>query len=207
MGISNNYNKNVFLNCPFDDEYKILFNAIIFTVSDCSYLPRCALEIQDSSQNRLEKIIKIINDCQFAIHDLSRTTPDKHNNLPRFNMPFELGLFIGAKHYGNKYHKTKNCLILDSEAYRFQKFISDIAGHDIGTHENDVKKIIYLVRNWLSHFYQKIKIPSADYIYDRYKDFQNDIPALCKKSKFSINNLLFREYHYLVSGWLVENPI
>jgi len=58
-------------------------------------MPRCALEVQDSSENRLKKILRIIGECQFAIHDISRTDLDKKHQLPRFNMPFELGLFMG----------------------------------------------------------------------------------------------------------------
>jgi len=66
------YLTNVFINCPFDSEYSKFFHAIVFTIIDCGYLPRCALEVLDSSEKRLEKIRKIIEDCRLAIHDLSR---------------------------------------------------------------------------------------------------------------------------------------
>src|ERR1700728_859684 len=136
MAVAPSYNKNVFLNCPFDKQYKPIFHAIVFAIFDCGYMPRCALEIQDSSEARLKRILKIIEECQFAIHDISCTTLDKKNKLPRFNMPFELGLFIGAKHFGNQQHQTKNCLILEKKPYDFQKFISDMASNDIKAHKN-----------------------------------------------------------------------
>ena len=72
---SEDYDRNVFVNCPFDDDYRRLFEAVVFAVYDCGYIPRCALEIEDASEVRIDKIIKIIGDCRFGIHDISRTEP------------------------------------------------------------------------------------------------------------------------------------
>ena len=48
------------------------------------------------------KIYGLIEECRYGIHDLSRTKLDEINALPRFNMPIELGLFLGAMRYGRK---------------------------------------------------------------------------------------------------------
>ncbi|MBW8302017.1 MAG: hypothetical protein K0M60_20690, partial [Hydrogenophaga sp.] len=72
---------------------------------------------------------------------------DGVNKLPRFNMPLELGLFLGAKRYGDTVQKRKKCLVLDCERYRYQKFISDIAGQDIDSHEGKVEILIDKVRS------------------------------------------------------------
>lgn len=199
------YEKSVFINCPFDEKYKLIFNAIIFTVSDCGYTPRCALEVQDSSSNRLNNILNIIKDCQFAIHDISRVTLDK-KRFPRFNMPFELGLFVGAKHYGSKRHKNKSCLILDKIQYQYQKTISDIAGHDIKVHGDNIENIFPVIRDWL-RVNSDIQIPGSAYIYNRYKKFQIDTPIFTKQLKLSTNikDLDFMDYRYLVASWLNEN--
>src|SRR4051794_5309929 len=122
------YERNVFVNCPFDADYKDLFEAVVFAVHDCGYFARCALEVDDGSEVRIDKVEKIIGECRFGLHDISRAEPDSVTNLPRFNMPFELGLFLGAKRFGRAKQKFKTCLILDVEPYRYQKFISDIAG-------------------------------------------------------------------------------
>ena len=87
---------NVFVNCPFDDGYKAQFRATVFTIMRCGCVPRCALEIVDSAQTRISKIQSIIAECRLGVHDISRTELNQ-NGLPRFNMPFELGLFLGAK--------------------------------------------------------------------------------------------------------------
>jgi hypothetical protein len=49
-------------------------------------------------------------------------------------MPLELGMFLGCKGYGGAAHATKVCLVLDVDQYRYQKFVSDIAGNDIRAH-------------------------------------------------------------------------
>jgi len=91
------YQRSVFINCPFDGEYLPIFRAIIFTVSACGFEPRSTLEHDDASQVRIEKIYRLIASSAFGIHDISRTEPDDENRLPRFNMPLELGVFLGAK--------------------------------------------------------------------------------------------------------------
>ena len=62
-----------------------------------SDVARCALEGDDGSVVRLDKIFAIMAECRFGIHDLSRTTLDSANRLPRFNMPLELGVFLGGQ--------------------------------------------------------------------------------------------------------------
>ena len=52
---SPSYNDNVFLNCPLDSAYKALFDALVFTIHDCGFIARCALEEDDASQVRIEK--------------------------------------------------------------------------------------------------------------------------------------------------------
>lgn len=193
------------MNCPFDDDYRDLFYAVIFSIFDCGYIPRCALEIDDSSQVRIDKITRIISDCKFGIHDISRTELGSGNNLPRFNMPFELGLFLGSKKFGSPQDRRKCCLILDKEPYRYQVFISDIAGQDIKAHHNKPEKVIITVRNWLRSSSDRRTIPGGAEIVRRFALFQADLPLLCEDLKLVPGELIFNEYADLVSGWLLEN--
>ena len=178
------FNENVFINCPFDVQYKQFFNAIVFAIFDCGFVARCALEEDDGSQIRVNKIYDIIAQCRLGIHDLSRVEVSKSAKLPRFNMPLELGAFLGAKHFGQGVQKTKSCLILDSEAFRYQKFISDISGQDIKAHSNNTRRIITLVRDWL-RTYTSVSIPSGSVIWFRYKLFKKDLPFLCEELKLN----------------------
>src|ERR1700741_757299 len=144
------YEDGVFINCPFDPEYEAIFQALVFSVHDCGFLARCAREVDDSGEVRIAKINRINRECQEGFHDISRTELDKTHQLPRFNMPLELGLFLGAKEFGTGRQKRKRTLILDTDRHRYQKFCSDIAGQDIKAHEGSVEKAIRAVRNWLA---------------------------------------------------------
>jgi hypothetical protein len=36
------YEQNVFINCLFDRDYAVIFDAIVFAVTDCGFRPVCA---------------------------------------------------------------------------------------------------------------------------------------------------------------------
>ena len=101
-----NYSRSIFINCPFDDEYQKLFESIIFAVLSCGFIPRCAKESMDIDEIRINKIFNIIHDSKYGIHDISRVEVTKSSFLPRFNMPLELGIFIGCQKFGNKNDKV-----------------------------------------------------------------------------------------------------
>lgn len=196
----------VFINCPFDAAYRPLFEAIVFAVHDCGYIARCSLEVSDASQVRIEKIAGIIASCKFGIHDISRTELDTATQLPRFNMPLELGMFLGAKRFGSRKHQSKTCLILDVERYRYQKFVSDIAGQDIAAHAGNADEAIKAVRDWLSAATSKsVKIPSGSVIARRYETFRKELPATCERLQLNVDELTFGDYVVQVEEWLKVN--
>jgi hypothetical protein len=121
---------------------------MVFTTIACGYSPRCALDATDGAEVRLTKIAKLIAECDWAIHDISRVQV-RRGDLPRFNMPMELGLHLGAKLFGDARQKGKRALILDAHAHRYDKVLSDISGQDIETHAENVDQMIACVRNWL----------------------------------------------------------
>jgi hypothetical protein len=75
------YTTNVFINCPFDVEFEPLFHAIVFAVIQCGYTVRCALEADDTGATRIDRIYRLIEECRFGIHDISRIEHDTDNNL------------------------------------------------------------------------------------------------------------------------------
>jgi len=199
------YEDSVFINCPFDREYTQIFHALVFAVHDCGYFARSAAEVDDSGQVRISKIQQIILDCQLAIHDISRTETDSESKLPRFNMPLELGLFLGANRYGDTQQQLKSCKILDSERFRYQKFCSDIAGQDISAHNNDPDRAVRAVRDRL-RTRQAASIPGGSRIVQRYRQFREDLPMLCRSLQLEIDELTFTDFQNIAVEWLRANP-
>lgn len=196
------YQDNVFINCPFDSQYKPLFDALVFAVHDAGFVARSALEISDATQNRYDKILRIISECRYGVHDISRTEPDSATLLPRFNMPLELGLFPGCKRFGDRTPRTKSCLIMDGEPYRYQRFISDLAGQDIYSHENHPEKAIGLVRNWLRIESKRTGIPGREAMSVRYRRFRGELPEICAELEIQVEELTFVDYFDVVVEWL-----
>ena len=199
-------NKNVFINCPFDESYNNLLDAILFTTYFCNFKPHCALEIEDSTQTRIDKIFRIIEDCDLGIHDISRTELNEEK-LPRFNMPFEFGVFMGAKEFGNTKQRRKKCIVLDSDKYRFQKFLSDISGQDIKSHNNDPAKVIENVRNWLNSLDLNSSIPGATAIKKKYSDYNDDLPELLQKNHLTLGDAQYVDRTLIMSEWISQNQI
>src|SRR6185295_6928929 len=122
--------KSVFLNVPFDEEYSPLFLALIAGLAALGRTPRCVLEVPSGGRNRLERIFGLIASCGASIHDLSRVTLSDHLNVPRFNMPFELGIA-----YSLSQLKPHSFFVFEEKAFRLQASLSDLSGHEGAEHE------------------------------------------------------------------------
>lgn len=98
----------------------------------------------------LTRIYKLIKDCRYSLHDLSRIEcvptqknkkgiKNKNQVLPRFNMPFEAGLAIAlAKTMKNRRHTWQ---LLEAKKYRLQITLSDLNGYEPRTHKNTIKGV------------------------------------------------------------------
>lgn len=191
----------VFINCPFTSDFRPLMNAIIFTVIACGFRPRAALEAGNGGDIRVDKIIRLIKECSYSIHDLSAVELDAKNRLPRFNMPFELGLAIGLK----KSSRGKNSfLILERDAYTSQKCLSDIAGQDLQHHDGSVDRTITIVRNWLRTESQRNAVPGPKKIIAAFTSFLAALPAMCDTAGIDQDELVFVDLVGLASSWLKQ---
>ena len=169
---------DVFINCPFDPGYQPIFNAILFAVYDLGFVARCALEEEDA---------------------------DAVTSLPRFNMPLELGLFLGCKRYGPNKQNAKRSLVLDSDQNRYKQFISDISGQDIRAHGGDPERAICAVRDWLQASSKRTGVSGGGEIVKRYRRFQIDLPTICSGYRLEPDRLTFIDLSTLISDWLRTN--
>jgi hypothetical protein len=196
-------NRTVFINCPFDPSYRRIFDAIVFTVCHLGFEPRCALDQDSGTEERLTKILLLIDRCQFGIHDLSYMKIDPGTRLPRHNMPFELGLFLGCEFAGRK-TPAKNCLILDREPWRYRKSLSDLSGRDVRAHKGRPTSAIIAVRDWLATASQSTDAPGGAFVVQQYRRFRRQLPGLCKTARRNVNELSFWDYRATVNTWLMK---
>ncbi len=197
--------RDVFINCPFTTDYQEHFEAIVFAVMRSGFTPRCARENDDGGEVRFDKICRIIAESRYGIHDISKTEPDPESGLPRFNMPLELGLFLGACKFGGKKHLYKKNLILDRQMHRYQKFISDIAGQDIHSHDGEVDILIEQIATWLRDAAPDPLVPGGRAIAIEFKRFRADLPDIAASKSLETDELTFKDLTAIAARWIVAD--
>ncbi|MFB3904270.1 MAG: hypothetical protein ACE15E_12540 [Acidobacteriota bacterium] len=188
MSTEAGFEKCVFINCPFDQDFKPLLRAILFTVIECGLEPRIASERADSAEIRLQKIVDLIRTCRLSIHDLSRMKAARKGALARFNMPFELGIDFGCRIFGGEDLGHKQILVLERERYRYQKALSDISGNDIEAHDNDPETLIRKLRNWLCTTLG-CDLPAGTVIWYRFTDFLTSVQLQLEGAGYSLRDI------------------
>lgn len=204
--VPNLYQTSIFINCPYDNKYKPLLIALIFTIVDCRFEPRIAAQSTDSSTVRLEKIIGLIKGSRSAIHDISRM---EAGPAPRFNLPFEVGLDYGCKAFGGQHYCHKTFLILDRNKYRYRRVFSDLSGNDIKAHHDDPQKLVVQVRDWIRENVSSDVMPASK-IWGRYGEFYTHLTEGLKEAGYKqsdIKSLTVKEYIEYAKIWKSRNPI
>lgn len=203
------FEKNLFINCPFDDDYLKLLRPLLFTVLYFDLEPKLS-QTRSSANVRISEIKKYIKESKYGIHDLSRSRYRDKDDLPRFNMSYELGLDIGCCEYGGKRSKEKKVLILESEKYHYQKVLSDIAGQDICSHNDDPRTLVKQVRNWFSTIDDSKIYPSSNEIWFAYTEFYTTSQKQLFINKFSlkeIEELPINDFIKLAKQWIAKNKL
>jgi hypothetical protein len=186
-----------------------MFRALLFTVLRFGLNPRFALEKADSGETRVNKILGLIKQSQYGIHDLSRCVAKKKGEYYRMNMPLELGFDIAAREFGDDLLRSKKILILEEDRYRFQKAISDLSNSDILGHEGEPQKIVKVVRDWLSHT-AEIDGLSGTQIWAEFNEFMADNDADLAAKNFSaeeIKNFPIPELERAMRKWLTRRGL
>jgi hypothetical protein len=200
------FETNVFINCPFDDEFKTLLKPLLFSLIYFKLEPKIS-QTESSANVRVNQIKQHIRNSKYSIHDLSRSKPMKKNELPRFNMPYELGLDIGCATFGSKKFASKRILVLETERYYYQKIISDIAGQDIENHNDDPAILIRKVRNWFSTVDAANAYPSAHKVWISYNQFYEDITKTLTEEGFTIieiDNMPMSDFIKFSKDWILS---
>ncbi len=128
------------------------------------------------------------------------------NGLPRLKMALELGLFLGAQRFGGDRHTAKHCLILDTEPYRFQEFISDLAGRDGVRYYQTVEELISRVAEFLRLHARNLKpakmVPGGAAVARDFSAFNLRKPTFCREIELSESELTFGDLSWMIFEWL-----
>jgi hypothetical protein len=170
----------VFVNAPFDPDYAPLFEALVFAVIACGYRVSCALEENDSGDIRLEKLAELIAKSPRSIHDLSRIERGE-DDLPRFNMPFELGMAMGARRFSPS-RKNDKIKIMVREKYKLPKYLSDLGGNDPDAHHGEPSGIIQIVRDFLHRSPDDELLPGPAHLVAVFGPFRAACPDIAQRA-------------------------
>lgn len=170
--------KSVFINCPFDDDFEPLFEAIIFSIACCGFEPRSALETGTVADSRMERITQALFSSKYSIHDLSRCKGEGNERLARFNMPLEFGIAVARRYISQGKADEHNWLLLVPQGHQYAQFISDLAGFDPKQHDGTIEAVVRAVVTWLATQNEGVTMPTPKQVLDVLPAFQAEIAQL-----------------------------
>ena len=165
------YDSAIFINCPFDKSYESLLEAAIFCCVYLGFHPQLATISLEAGENRFNKIVELIKQSKYSIHDLSRCKAVRKGDSFRMNMPFEFGLDFGLRLSGNTKYRQKKFLVFEKNRFDLKSSLSDIAGQDAECHEDSFELIVQKTRHFL-RVEAKIDAPGPKQIIADYAAFQ-----------------------------------
>ena len=178
---------SVFLNCPFDERYGPLFDALIFTTLCCGFVPRSAIESGSAATPRMDRLRAALLTSRYSIHDLSRAQGEGELNLARFNMPLELGIALGHSLRDPEQHQWFALTLEDHESSRY---ISDLMGFDLKRHNGTVETLVPPVLSWLLTLPEAVGDPNPRQVLEAYGKFR---PAVTEERLLWSGELSWRK--------------
>jgi hypothetical protein len=166
--------KGVFLNIPYDEEFRSLYIAYIVGLCQLGMVPHLASEIPGGGR-RLDRIFELIQSRRYSIHDLSRVEVSvAPTDVPRFNMPLELGMTIAWEKLNPGRH---DWFVWESERGRIQRSASDLDGTDAYIHKGTPEGVLSELRN----AFPRDKMPSVSEILKIYRFVYDQLNAILLK--------------------------
>jgi hypothetical protein len=185
----------VFLNIPYDEEFRDLYIAYIVGLCQLGLVPHIASEIVGGSR-RLDRIFELIKSCRYSIHDLSRVEWSQGPSaVPRFNMPLELGMTITWQKLRPEQHTW---FLFESEPYRLQRSASDLNGTDPNLHLGTPEGVLRELRN----AFQRDRAPSIQSMVRVYRFVRDSMDAILNRNGTDnpYDRSVFMELCWLSSG-------
>lgn len=164
--------KSVFINCPYDPAFQSTFDAIVFAVVCCGFMPRSALESGTVAESRIERILRAMFSSKYSIHDLSRCRGEGDENLARFNMPLELGMAMARRFTKARGGPQHDWLLLVPEGHSYAKFASDLGGYDPVQYDGGPEAVVPKVMVWLATRPDADRMPTPEEVLGELPKFE-----------------------------------
>jgi len=169
-------NDRVFLNVPYDRQFKNLYIAYIVGLTELGLTPTATLAIP-GGEARLDRIFDLIQSCRYSVHDLSRVTLNRAPPpTPRFNMPFELGMAVAWAKQNPDRHTY---IVCEAVKRRAQKSLSDMAGSDFNIHDNTP---LGVMRELCNAFVRQEERPTVPRMMRRYETICKLLPKMMQQN-------------------------
>lgn len=194
----------IFINCPFDDGYLPLLRALLFVARFYGLEIKIASSDLDSKSNRLTRIIALMKETKYSVHDLSKMRSNQEGEYYRMNMPFELGLDYGIG--GDE----KVFLIFENEPYKLKIALSDINGWDVRPHLDKPETLIMEFRRWIvvnRDLPATLKSFSSSDIWYKYNDFYGSFSDYMTIHNLKDEEISIPEYLEFVDTYLGDSSI
>ncbi len=185
--------QSVFLNIPYDDQFEELYLAYIVGLTQLGLKINATLAVPN--QGRLDRIVKLIEESDVSIHDLSRI--ELSSGIPRFNMPLELGLVLYRSHTTKGRHRV---FVFEKKAYRALQSSSDINGLDPQIHKGRPQGVMVGLRNI---FHQPEPTTTVPEMLASYRAVKRKLPEL-RRNAGSQSLFGASVFHDLTVAALVE---
>jgi hypothetical protein len=156
---------------------------------------------------RIDRILRLIKESRYAIHDLSHLRACRRGEHFRLNMPFELGLDYGCRVFGKAEFKKKKFLVLEKDKYSIKAALSDLSNADVCSHNGKPAVAVLHVRNWLVNE-TGVSGPSGTTIWYQFNDFMADLDKKLRHDGFKkadIDSLPLPELLEYMKEWLKNN--
>lgn len=194
----------IFINCPFDEEYLPLLRALLFVSKFFGLEVKIASTELDSKSNRLARIISLMKESKYSVHDLSKMKSVKEGEYYRMNMPFELGLDYGLG--GDE----KEFLIFENEPYKLKLALSDINGWDVRPHLNNPETLVRELRKWIvvkCGISRKFRSFSYSDVWYKYNDFYGSFSDYMTIHHLKDEEISIAEYLEYIDSYLKDRTI
>jgi hypothetical protein len=108
---------------------------------------------------------------------------------------------MGAKRYGPPRQREKRLLIFDTQPYRYQRFISDLAGMDIHAHGGQAERALVETRHWLTNVSRRQLLGEQELL-TRFRTFRAELPAMAIGLNLDPLHITYVDFELILAGWL-----